>query len=117
MGFIERGGMDRPPEEGSVCQCGGTFRRGENGHLFCDVCGREVALERREIFVFRCLRCGYEWMPRKRVGTDGFPKRCASCRSADWNKPYAYHKVGKPMPGRERKPRVLAGKDGEVQPA
>ena len=31
----------------------------------------------------RCMRCGYEWVPRP--GRE--PKTCPSCRSAYWNEP------------------------------
>lgn len=31
-----------------------------------------------------CLRCGYEWVPRKK---DGLPVRCPSCQNPNWNRP------------------------------
>jgi predicted Zn-ribbon and HTH transcriptional regulator len=31
-----------------------------------------------------CLRCGWKWEPRKKVG---FPKRCPGCYSTSWMKP------------------------------
>lgn len=39
-----------------------------------------------------CLRCGYRWSARQRVGfarwySTSEPKRCASCRSPLWNVP------------------------------
>ncbi len=33
---------------------------------------------------FKCLRCGYEWIPRKQGHA---PQLCPKCRSAYWNKP------------------------------
>ena len=36
-----------------------------------------------------CLRCGHTWWPRGNWRTRNFTaKRCASCRSPYWNKPY-----------------------------
>ncbi len=35
---------------------------------------------------YRCLRCGYEWLGRKRT-TGQKPARCASCRTPLWNTP------------------------------
>lgn len=31
---------------------------------------------------FKCLRCGYEWIPRTQK-----PKYCPACNSPYWNKP------------------------------
>ena len=31
----------------------------------------------------KCLRCGYEWVPRQTK----YPKYCASCNSPYWTKP------------------------------
>ena len=33
---------------------------------------------------FKCLRCDYEWNPRKKGKT---PKVCPRCKSYEWNKP------------------------------
>lgn len=101
----ERNALKQPVLEGSACECGGTYRRGDNGHLFCEACGSEVAVKRREVNVFTCLRCGHEWVTRKDVTLDGLPRRCARCRTPDWNKPYTYHKQGKPAPTKDPKPR------------
>jgi predicted Zn-ribbon and HTH transcriptional regulator len=36
-----------------------------------------------ELPTLKCLRCGYEWIPRQRKK----PKYCARCNSPYWNKP------------------------------
>lgn len=37
---------------------------------------------------FKCLRCGYEWIPRKHSKKIGeAPKLCPKCRTYLWNKP------------------------------
>lgn len=32
---------------------------------------------------YRCLRCGHEWVPRRKT----IPVVCPSCRSAYWRRP------------------------------
>jgi predicted Zn-ribbon and HTH transcriptional regulator len=34
---------------------------------------------------FKCLRCGWQWFPRR--GKE--PRQCPKCRSFDWRKPPA----------------------------
>lgn len=33
---------------------------------------------------YRCLRCNYKWMPKKK---NVMPKNCPSCNSPYWDKP------------------------------
>ena len=48
---------------------------------------------------YRCLRCGYEWIPRK----SELPKVCANkkCKSPYWNIPRG-QKKGPKVAGQER---------------
>jgi len=43
-------------------------------------------IEKKQIW-YRCLRCGYEWLPRKKKGK---PRVCPHCRSEYWDKPRKY---------------------------
>lgn len=54
----------------------------------------------RAVTLARCLRCGFEWLPRVAV-----PSTCARCRSVLWNVPRAQKLPGKPAPTRQGKPR------------
>lgn len=36
-----------------------------------------------EVEGYKCLRCGYEWIPRK----NETPVRCAKCKNPYWNRP------------------------------
>lgn len=54
----------------------------------------------RVVTLAKCLRCGFEWMPRS-----AHPAKCAKCHTALWNVPYAVQKAGKPAPTRKGKPR------------
>lgn len=54
----------------------------------------------RVVTLAKCLRCGFEWMPRTTN-----PTKCAKCRTPLWNVPYAVNKAGKPAPTRKGKPR------------
>ena len=36
---------------------------------------------------YRCLRCNYEWMPRKNKKKKGKPRTCPKCRTTYWDKP------------------------------
>jgi DNA-directed RNA polymerase subunit RPC12/RpoP len=44
---------------------------------------------------FKCLRCGYEWIPRKEGQA---PQLCPKCRSAYWNKPRVRFRRKKAQP-------------------
>lgn len=54
----------------------------------------------RAVTLAHCLRCGFEWLPRKE-----HPVRCGRCRSPLWNVPRAQQLPGKPAPTRKGKPR------------
>ena len=54
----------------------------------------------RVVTLAKCLRCGFEWMPRT-----AHPTKCAKCRTPLWDVPYAVNKAGKPAPTRKGKPR------------
>lgn len=43
--------------------------------------------------VLHCTRCGYDWTPRAATVE---PKKCARCRSYQWNEPRAYYLKSKP---------------------
>jgi len=49
--------------------------------------GKNIRVNRVEekygIPAVKCLRCGYEWIPRRFKN----PKNCAKCNSPYWNKP------------------------------
>ncbi len=57
----------------------------------------------RAVTLAKCLRCGFEWLPRK-----ASPAQCAHCRSSLWNVPRAQQLPGKPAPTRKGKPRGRA---------
>ncbi len=57
----------------------------------------------RVVTLAKCLRCGFEWLPRK-----ASPAQCAHCRSSLWNVPRAQQLPGKPAPTRKGKPRGRA---------
>lgn len=57
----------------------------------------------RAVTLAKCIRCGFEWMPRKAT-----PARCAGCHSPFWNVPRAQQLPGKPAPTRLCKPRDKA---------
>ena len=57
----------------------------------------------RAVTLARCLRCGFEWLPRVEK-----PAQCARCRSTLWNVPRAQQLPGKPAPTRKGKPRGRA---------
>lgn len=40
-----------------------------------------------EVDGFKCLRCGYEWVPRIFKTKDEEPTICPRCKSPYWNKP------------------------------
>lgn len=54
----------------------------------------------RVVTFAKCLRCEFEWLPRKAT-----PVKCPNCQSALWNVPRANRKEGKPAPTRKGKPR------------
>ncbi|HEX8464773.1 MAG TPA: hypothetical protein VF627_09180 [Abditibacterium sp.] len=54
----------------------------------------------RAVTLAHCLRCGFEWLPRKE-----HPVRCGRCRSPLWNVPRAQQLPGKPAPTRKGKAR------------
>ncbi len=62
----------------------------------------------RVVTLAKCLRCGFEWLPRK-----ASPGQCAHCRSALWNVPRAQQLPGKPAPTRKGKPRGRAFTSGD----
>ena len=37
------------------------------------------------IKIYKCLRCGHEWVGRKTIGEK--PQTCSKCRSHVWEKP------------------------------
>lgn len=39
-----------------------------------------------QLWGYRCLRCGHEWLPRDRETTEE-PKVCPHCKNPYWNKP------------------------------
>lgn len=48
----------------------------------------------REVTVYRCERCGHEWIPRGALeeanagkALEGNPTVCPKCKSPYWNKP------------------------------
>lgn len=65
----------------------------------------------RPVTFARCLRCGFEWVPRKAV-----PKRCPNCISPLWNVPRAQKLRGKPAPTRQGAPRGKAFARGDANP-
>ncbi len=74
----------------------------------------EGASVSRVVVLAKCLRCGFEWMPRT-----ASPVKCAGCGTPLWNVPYAVQKPGKPAPTRKGKPRgkpLSAGFDPRRQP-
>lgn len=54
----------------------------------------------RVVTLAKCLRCGFEWMPRA-----ANPVKCAGCGTPLWNVPRAQQLPGKPAPTRKGKPR------------
>ena len=54
----------------------------------------------RSVALARCLRCGFEWLPRVEC-----PVKCPHCRTPLWNVPRANVYPGKPAPTRKGKPR------------
>ncbi len=54
----------------------------------------------RTIALAKCLRCGFEWLPRVEC-----PAKCPHCFTPYWNVPRAYALPGKPKPTRKGKPR------------
>ena len=47
-----------------------------------------MAVFQQAVWVFRCERCGREWMPRKPWSEgEPLPTICPSCKSPYWNKP------------------------------
>jgi hypothetical protein len=54
----------------------------------------------RTITLAKCLRCGFEWLPRVEC-----PVKCPHCRTPLWNVPRANIMPGKPAPTRKGKPR------------
>lgn len=62
--------------------------------------GEATATVNRVVTLAKCLRCGFEWMPRSAT-----PAKCAKCHTPLWNVPYAVKKAGKPAPTRKGKPR------------
>ena len=62
----------------------------------------------RAVTLAKCLRCGFEWLPRKAK-----PAQCAHCRSSLWNVPRAQQLPGKPAPTRKGKPRGRAFVSGD----
>ncbi len=73
-----------------------------------------AAMVNRVVTLAKCLRCGFEWMPRS-----ANPVKCAKCRTPLWNVPYAVQKPGKPAPTRKGLPRgkpLSTGFDPRRQP-
>lgn len=62
--------------------------------------GEGASTINRVVTLAKCLRCGFEWMPRS-----AHPVKCAGCGTPLWNVPYAVQKAGKPAPTRKGKPR------------
>ena len=60
----------------------------------------EASSINRVVTLAKCLRCGFEWMPRS-----AHPVKCAGCGTPLWNVPYAQQLPGKPAPTRKGKPR------------
>lgn len=54
----------------------------------------------RTVTLSKCLRCGFEWMPRVAK-----PVRCPDCGSVLWNVERSQQLPGKPAPTRKGKPR------------
>ncbi len=54
----------------------------------------------RSVALARCLRCGFEWLPRVEC-----PVKCPHCRTPLWNVPRANIYPGKPAPTRKGRPR------------
>jgi hypothetical protein len=48
----------------------------------------DMARIKKTVWLWKCERCGYEWLPRDPEATDE-PKRCPgpNCKSPYWNKP------------------------------
>lgn len=60
----------------------------------------EGTLVTRTVAMARCLRCGFEWLPRVEC-----PVKCPHCKTHLWNVPRAYALPGKPTPTRKGRPR------------
>ena len=54
----------------------------------------------RSVALAKCLRCGFEWLPRVEC-----PVKCPHFRTPLWNVPRANIYPGKPAPTRKGKPR------------
>ncbi len=54
----------------------------------------------RSVALAKCLRCGFEWLPRVEC-----PVKCPHCRTPLWNVPRANVMPGKPAPTRKGRPR------------
>lgn len=68
----------------------------------------------RVVTLAKCLRCGFEWLPRT-----ANPVKCAGCGTPLWNQPYAQNLPGKPAPTRKGLPRgkpLSTGFDPRRQP-
>ncbi len=65
----------------------------------------------RTVMFARCLRCGFEWLPRVPN-----PKRCPHCVSALWNVPRANKLADAPAPTRKGKARGVAFASGAANP-
>ncbi len=46
----------------------------------------EYLIEKKQIW-YRCLRCAYEWQPKKNRRKKGKPQSCPHCRTRYWDKP------------------------------
>ncbi len=62
----------------------------------------DEATATRVVTLAKCLRCGFEWLPRVAV-----PSRCPGCASVLWNVPRVNKWPGQAVPkgGRKGKPR------------
>ncbi len=65
--------------------------------------GADGASITRAVTLAKCLRCGFEWLPRK-----ANPVKCPHCQTILWNVPRAQQLPGKPAPTRKGKPRGKA---------
>lgn len=82
-------------EEKEAPKCGERFGVLEGG-----VASESGTLVTRSIALAKCLRCGFEWLPRVDC-----PVKCPGCKTHLWNVPRAYALPGKPKPTRKGRPR------------
>jgi len=54
-----------------------------------------MAIFQKQVWAFRCERCGYEWLPRKLWDESKPPPTvCPKCKNPYWNKPKKKQKQG-----------------------